>query len=171
MRSGVLILAVSSSMFLSGCLSNPMSSDEFRKIAKGGHMFVKTESLTVERSLAAVGGTFKKKAPECLEVQMTSQKKPVIGFAGAPRVYAISRSTVLVSARKVELIVQVKSVGNMAKEPEGGNYIFVADVVPAGANKVRMDVYRAPRTDALLAAVKGWATGKMLGCPDPTTFM
>lgn len=150
-----------------------MTADEFRTVVKGGHLLAsKPESFVVDRPLSGVVGTFKKKAPECLEIQASSQANPVIGFKGSPHVYAIAKPTVIASAEKMEFFLQVKYVGNLAKEPEGGMYMLVADATHVDKQKTRIDVYRtAVRSDVLLAAVKGWASGQNLGCPDPASFM
>ena len=172
MRISAFIIAIAS-VFLTGCASIPNTAGEFRDIAKGGHMLLKKpESFVVDRPLSAVVSTFKKRAPECLVLEATSQSKPVIGFAGSPRVYATTKPTIVASAEKMEFYRQLRTIGNMLKEPEGGQYMFLVDATPVDKQKTRIEIYRtAIRSDTLMEAITGWATGKNMGCPDPATFM
>jgi hypothetical protein len=58
---------------------------------------------------------------------------------------------------------------NVSEEPEGGYYLLVADAYPINKNKTRVDLYGLSMGhDVLIKAVKGWATGENVGCPDLT---
>lgn len=161
------------SVFLTGCVSIPKTAEDLRSAAREGSVFLKKpESFIVDRPFAAVVSTFKKMAPECLEVQASTQTNPAIGFKGKPRIYGIAKSTVNASADKMELYLQIKTVGNLMTEPEGGQYMFVADATPVDQRRTRIDIYRTSmRSDVLLDAITGWASGKNPGCPDPKSFM
>jgi hypothetical protein len=63
-------------------------------------------------------------------------------------------------------LVQVKSIGNMAKEPPDGNFYLVADATPLGKGRTRVQVYRSGAV-AIKEAVRNWANGNERGCPDP----
>jgi hypothetical protein len=55
-----------------------------------------------------------------------------------------------------------------SKPPPGGVYIFVADATPQG-NRTRIQIYGPSKGyDVLHRAVRGWASGENLGCPDMT---
>ena len=158
-------LAALAGAALAGCFATPMTPGEFRETIKGSGMG-KHESFEVKRPVGEVARSFKKKAPECLNYKLTSTQTPTIGVSSSPRVYAVAREKVIQSGGRVELHFQVESVGNLAKEPPGGNYIVVADAVSLGADRTRVDIYRGG--GALVAqAIRAWASGDERGCPDP----
>ena len=57
------------SLAIAGCALNPMTPDEFRK----GTVLMKKESYTVDRPVAAIAQTFRKRAPECLDLNLYTQ--------------------------------------------------------------------------------------------------
>lgn len=155
-------------MAVAGCALNPMTPDEFRK----GTVLMKKETYTVDRPLAAIAQTFRKRAPECLDLNLYTQQQVLIGFNGSPHHAGTSKASVLANGDKVELHVQVDYKADLARRPEGGNYYFIADAQAVGPGRTRIDVYRAAiRTDVLLEAVKGWSYGTSQGCPDPKSFL
>ena len=82
------------------------------------------------------------------------------------------KPTVVVTSRKAELHVQQhhdQGVLAVSKEPEGGYYLLVADAQPVTQTKTRVDLYRPSMGHrVLIQAVKNWATGENVGCPDLT---
>jgi hypothetical protein len=77
-----------------------------------------------------------------------------------------------VTEEKAELHVQqhhATGVLNVTEEPNGGYYLLVADAFPLDKKRTRVDIY-GPSTgqDVLIKAIKGWATGENIGCPDLT---
>ena len=82
------------------------------------------------------------------------------------------KPTVLVTGKKAELHVQFhhdQGVINVSKEPAGGYYLLVADAQPVTHTKTRIDLYRPSMGHGvLIQAVKNWATGENVGCPDLT---
>jgi hypothetical protein len=150
---------------LGGCFTIPMNAAQYRETIKD-NSFGKIERFEVKRSVADVARSFKKKAPECLNFQLTSTKTPTIGFGSSTRVYAIAKPTVIQSANRVELHFQVQSVGNLAKEPPDGNYYLVADAQAVGKDRTKVEIYRAAAA-VVAEAVRAWANGDERGCPDP----
>lgn len=56
-----------------------------------------------------------------------------------------------------------------ARKPDGGYYLLVADAQPVTQTKTRIDLYRPSMGHGvLIQAVKNWATGENIGCPDLT---
>jgi hypothetical protein len=53
-------------------------------------------------------------------------------------------------------------------DPDGGYYVFVADMEKTAANKTRMTMYGSsfPTWRPIFDAVKGWGEGKNVKCPD-----
>ncbi|MGQ0666427.1 MAG: hypothetical protein ACT4O4_05270, partial [Nitrospiraceae bacterium] len=82
------------------------------------------------------------------------------------------KPTVLVTAKKAELHVQFhhdQGVVSVSKEPAGGYYLLVADAIPTTQSKTRIDLYRPSiGHGVLIQAVRNWATGENVGCPDLT---
>lgn len=152
---------------LSACVSIPQSPIEHREAAKSGRTFFTAESFDVNRPFAEVAKAFKQMAPECLSFTLTHTEKPVIGFGSSTRQVATAKPTVLVSRNKAELHFQTQFKNVVVKEPKGGTYYLIADAYPIGNGKTRVDIYRA-QVQLVADAVKGWATGENLGCPDAT---
>jgi hypothetical protein len=168
-----IIALASAAAVLAGCAGNPKTSAELREVARGGHMLLKKpESFVVDRPFAAVAATFRKRAPDCLDIDRNVQQTPTIGFAGSPRLRGGSRSTLLVSGQTMELALRISQAGDLSKDAESRDILFVADAEAVGPGKTRIDIYRtAVRSDALYEAVRGWAEGTTQGCPDPQTFL
>ena len=155
----------------SGCsMHQPQSAEEFRQMLPGS-MFGKHETFEVNRSLAKVTSSFKKRAGKCLNMVVerttTNQYGQVMG-----RINTTYTPTVRAGKKKTELIVQQLPEGNvilLGEIPKKGMYFFVADAVKAGKKKTKIDFYRGSiGSDTLARAVKNWATGKNMGCPDLT---
>lgn len=158
------LLAISTLLgFLAGCAAVSTPDDYRAAIDKS--RFGKVERFEVNRSVSQVTQSFKKKAAECLSYELTSTTKPTIGTSSTA-VYAIATATVLQNEGKTELHFQVKSVGNLAPEPEKGNYFLIADVQALGKSKAQV-VIRRVQAVAVAEAVRAWAAGNERGCPDP----
>jgi hypothetical protein len=156
---------------LSACAGLPLTAAEFRQAARNRAAFSTSESFEVKRPFAEVVQTFKKKAPECLSYDIGSTRKPVIGFGSSTHFYGRAKPTLSVSANKAELDFQVKYKSTATKAPDDGYYYLVADIYPLGANRTRVDLYWRTKVDTLARAVRGWATGENLGCPDPSAYL
>ncbi|HLQ02986.1 MAG TPA: hypothetical protein VK143_11890 [Burkholderiales bacterium] len=162
---GLSMLLVS---LLWGCGSLPQTPAEHREAAKSGRTFFRSDSFEVKRPLAEVARTFQKKAPECLSFSMATTTRPNIGFGSTTNVWGKTKQTVLASANRAELHFQAKIKGQVGEEPEDGVYYMVADAYPVGKDRTRVDMYWITRVDLLAQAIRGWASGENLGCPDPT---
>lgn len=147
-----------------------MTPNEYRQAAKAGNVLSMFESFEVNRSLPDVAATFKERAKECLSYKLGSTMKPVIGFGSSTKYFAVTKQTVKKSKDKVELYFQVKYENTVTKEPEGGSYHLIADGIAKG-NKTRINIYMRNKVGVLAEAIKGWASGQNLGCPDPSQYM
>ena len=82
------------------------------------------------------------------------------------------KPTVVVNGERAELHVQqLHKTGVMypSKPPEGGIYLLVADAYPRPGNRTRIQTYGPSKGyDVLYRAVRGWASGDNVGCPDMT---
>jgi hypothetical protein len=154
---------------LAGCVSQlPQNAEEFRKAVPGAFM-AKTETIEVARPLREVAANFRKRAPECLDVtvEMTSQTN-----MSYQHIVTAYKPTVVVTKERAELHVQQDHKTGVMKihaEPPGGHYLLVADAYPIDNNHTRLEFFGPSKGyDVLIRAVKGWASGENLGCPDMT---
>jgi len=155
---------------LASCaIKQPQTAEEFRKAVGGGAMMTKTESYEVNRPLRDVAAAFQRRAPECLRVSVRTVSQTTGSYQNILTEYT---PTVLAGGERAELHVQqLHKTGVLypSKPPPGGVYIFVADAYPEGAKRTRIQIYGPSRGyDVLHRAVRGWASGENMGCPDMT---
>lgn len=167
MKKQVVLIVVFFILMFFGCaIHHPQTAEEFRKAAPGAFMG-KLETFQVNRTFKEVAKTFQKKAPECLNVTIKTTSQTRTSYQVIVTTY---NPTVLVSDQKAELHVQMhheQGVMKVSQEPEGGYYLLVADAIPLDKNTTRVDLYRPSMGyDTIIKAIKGWATGENLGCPD-----
>lgn len=155
-------------LWLTGCISHPQTAEEFRKAVPGA-LTAKVETFQVERPFRDVASTFQEMAPACLNKRIKTTSQTRMSYQVIVTAY---KPTVVVREDKAELHVQMlheQGVLNVSKVPDGGYYLLVADAQPVGQDKTRIDLYRpAIGHGVLVKAVKGWATGEHVGCPDLT---
>ena len=171
MSRTALLAAALAGALLSGCAAmtgHPQNAEEFRQAVPGAFLG-EVETFEVERPFSEVAGTFQRKAPECLNVSIRSVSS---GYMHYQVIVTTYKPTVMVNGDRAELHVQFhhdQGVMNVTKEPEGGYYLLVADLFPAGAGRTRVDLYRPSMGhDVLVKGIKGWAASDSAGCPDLT---
>jgi hypothetical protein len=79
---------------------------------------------------------------------------------------------VIVGKDRAELHVQqdhLQGVMHVSEVPPGGYYLMVFDAIKVDANTTRIEYY-GPSVgfESMVTAIKGWASGKNVGCPDLT---
>lgn len=153
---------------LIGCISHPQTADEFRKAVPGAFS-AKVETFEVNRPFTQVATTFQRMGPDCLAKTIKTTSQTNNSFQVIVTTY---KPTVVVTGKKAELHVQQhhdQGVVNVSKEPQGGYYLLVADAQPITPSKTRIDLYRPSMGHSvLIQAVKNWAAGENVGCPDLT---
>ena len=164
-----LALTTIITVFLTGCVGQmPQNADEFRKELPGAFLG-EVEKFEVDRSFTDIGKTFQKMAPKCLDVTIKSTSQTSTSYQVIVTKW---NPTVKVTKQKAELHIQQlheQGVMNVYKVPPGGYYMMVVDATPTGENKSQVTMYRSSvGNDTLVKAIKGWASGKNLGCPDLT---
>ena len=161
-------IAVVASLAAVACAPMPQTAEEFRKAVPGAVM-AKTDSYEVNRSMKDVAATFRRKAPECLNVSVRTVSQTTTSYQNILTEY---KPTVVVNGERAELHVQqLHKTGVMypSKPPEGGIYLLVADAFPLPGNRTRIQTYGPSKGyDVLYRAVRGWASGENVGCPDMT---
>jgi len=143
---------------LAGCGPLPQTAQQFREQFPGSFIG-SVQTLEVDRPYQDVSKTFQAKASECLYVSVRSD------------IVTTYKPTVVVGDKRTELHLQRRYDGdviNLYKEPEGGQYVLVADATPLPANRTKVDIYGLWRgVGAVVKAITAWANGNT-GCPDMT---
>ncbi len=171
-----LLIIIVLGFSLSGCFgAAPQSAEEYRKAIGAGGFLTKFETFEVNRSYKKVSKIFKKQAKKCLNMSVKTTTSSRTGYGGVMRQVMITdyNTKVKVGKKRTELAVQQHhtSAGmiKLSKEPEGGYFFLVADATRIGKNKTKIDIYSPSiGVKTMLKAIKGWATGKVKGCPDLT---
>jgi hypothetical protein len=168
-RLAAMLAAAAGGALLQGCGGMPQTAEEFRKAVPGA-MLTKTDTYEVSRSYRDVASTFQRKAPECLNMAVRTVSQTSTSYQNILTEY---KSTVVAGGDRAELHLQQMHKGGgviyPSKPPEGGSYIIVADAYPLAGNRTRMQLY-GPSIgyDVVYRAIRGWANGDNLGCPDMT---
>lgn len=169
MKQPVVKILALSTVLLSGCATHhPQSAEEFRQAVPRAYL-AKTETFEVNRPLRDVAQTFQEKALECLNVTTKTTSQTNTSYQVIVTAY---KPTVVVTEERAELHVQQHHKAGVLKvteEPEGGYYLLVTDAYPVDKNRTRVQLFGPSLGyDVLIRAVKGWASGENLGCPDMT---
>ena len=167
-----LILVFAIVAVAAGCVKPPKTADGFRELARSGSRWAAVDRFVVNRPYRGVARTFQKWSDACLKVRVVTKSSG--GYMSHPTTFKRDyQPTVKVDRRRTEFFVQIHIEGtNLIKvydEAEGGDYVMVADAYPVGRRKTRVELHRVTvGHDVLMNAVRGWATGENLGCPDLT---
>jgi hypothetical protein len=167
-RLHAALAALAGAVALQGCGGMPQTAEEFRKAVPGA-MLTKTDTYEVNRSQRDVASTFQRKAPECLNMAVRTVSQSTTSYQNILTEY---RATTVPGGERAELhLQQLHKTGVIypSKPPEGGVYIIVADAYALPGNRTRMQLY-GPSIgyDVVYRAIRGWASGDNLGCPDLT---
>jgi hypothetical protein len=168
--SGLALVAVA--LVLGGCGMAPKNAEEFRQATRDGQRYglAAVESFEVERPFRDVSVTLQKKADECLKVAVKWSATNTYGNTrSGVRTY---KPTFTANSSKAELHVQRKREGGGEVDvgsPPDGFYHAVLDATPVAKSRTRVEIYTQSKDDDLLRrALRGWAQGSNLGCPDLT---
>jgi hypothetical protein len=169
MKNPVLLTIAIFTIFLSSCAGTmPQTAEEFRQAVPGAFMG-EVETFEVNRPFKDVTKTFQKMAPKCLDVRIKTTSKTYMSYQVIVTKY---NPTVIVTKEKTELYVQERhESGVMAvyEEPEKGHFVMVVDATPLDIKRTQIVMYRPSKgKDVMVKAIKGWAIGKNIGCPDLT---
>lgn len=163
------LMLTGAALVLAGCNMAPKNADEFRQATRDGVRLgvASVETFEVDRSLREVSSTLQRKASECLNVSVNWRATNAYGNTrGGVHTY---KPTFLANANKAELHVQRKRTGGGDVDvgaPADGFYDVVVDATPVTPKRTRIDIYQGDKL--MRTALRGWATGSNLGCPDLT---
>jgi hypothetical protein len=170
MRRQFRLAAAAAAALLAGCAAQqPQTAEEFRRAVPGAFM-AKKETFEVNRPFRAVADTFRKRGPECLSVSLRTTAQTATSYQV---IVADYKPTVLVTGERAELHLQERhkqGVVRVAKEPDDGHYLVVADAYPLERNRTRVEVFGPTGGPGALVirTVKRWASGESTACPDFT---
>lgn len=164
------IAAVAAATLASCAVKQPQTAEEFRQAVPGAFM-AKKETFEVNRPFRAVAETFRKRAPECLSVSVRTTSSQ--SGTSHQVIVADYKPTVVVTGERAELHVQERhkqGAVRVAKEPEDGHYLVVADAYPVDKNKTRLELFGPTGGPGALVirTLKSWASGESTACPDFT---
>ena len=160
-KISIFLTIVLSTLFFSACAPLAQNPDEFRAQFRDS---TGMKSITVDKSYKKVRAQWLKNANRCLHKRIN-----IIG-GGFGTTYQDYTPKVIEKSGKMVLSVQwhMKDLVTAGgKAPKDGVYLFVADAIPQGKKKTRIDFYFSPTwdtTDAILKAVTAWSKGRD-GCP------
>lgn len=153
---------------LEGCVSYPQTAAVYRQQVQDSSFFGEKKSFIVKRNFKKVVSTYRKMANKCLNLKVMTKSNSYMASGTSVDQY---KATFSVSKNKAELHVQ-KSIGSVltpGEVPKNGLYIFVVDIKSMRKNKTKIDMYSGSfGVTSLASAIKGWSTGKNIGCPDLT---
>jgi hypothetical protein len=163
-------IAAIAALLLAGCATQqPQNAEEFRKQAPGAFL-MGSETFEVNRPLRDVAAAWQRRAPECLNASVRTTSQTSTSYQVITTTY---RPTVVVGKERAELHVQRDFKGSgvimVGNPPEGGPYIIVADAYPLPGNRTKVQMLAPTKGQAVvIRAIKSWASGENLGCPDLT---
>jgi hypothetical protein len=167
---GRIVSCTAVATLLAGCATQqPQNAEEFRKVAPGAFLMA-SETLEVNRPLRDVGAAWQRRAPECLNASVRTTSQTSTSYQVITSTY---KPTVVVGKDRAELHVQREFKGSgvitVGNPPQGGPYIIVADAYPLPGNRTRLQLIAPSKgQDVVIRAIKSWASGENLGCPDLT---
>ena len=155
--------------FLTGCVtSHPQTADEFR-VAVPGAFLAEVDRYEVSEPFHKVAARFEKMAPKCLNVTIKTVSQSTTSYQVIVTDY---KPTVIVGKDRAELHLQQhhrQGVLKITEEPEGGYYLMVFDAIKLDGGNTGIEYYGPSMGhETIIKAVKGWATGENVGCPDLT---
>lgn len=170
---------VSATALLASCASiygtYPSTPDFLVQNAKDGKIITDKDIFEVKRPFAQVSEVLKNKAHECLRrgISFTSQGDSSGGVRLKQQNIRELTPKVIADKRRTRLTLQVKSTDgntvNLAPPPPDGWYMMVVDVYPVDNHTTRVEsYYQQTSFKGAFTAVKLWANGTNMNCPDLT---
>jgi hypothetical protein len=170
MKNPYIFYAAIAGTLLSGCVGHmPQTADEFRTELPGAFLG-EVEKFDVSRSYTDIGKSFQKMAPKCLDVRIKTTSQTNTSYQVIVTKW---NPTVKITDQKAELHIQQlheQGVLNVYEVPEKGYYTMVVDAIPTGKKTSQVVMYRASVGNKTLnKAIRGWARGENIGCPNLTS--
>jgi len=171
----ILLHVVVIASLVSGCATppTPQNAQEFRTVVTQGAYGTFIESFVVNRPYKEVAAIVKAKTNECLNAKVDYKSCTNTTSSSTCKNYADTYvAKVVDGAGKTEVRVQFRRAGEGVgeihlggKPPADGSYIMVADIMPAGNSKTKIEMYRTTFFKAVPGAIRHWSNSTSQGCP------
>jgi hypothetical protein len=151
---------------LASCAAAPKTVSEFRTAVTQGASFMTHETYIINREFPVVVKNVGDKSKECLGFGYTT--RTTVGTSSRQTNVTYHPTVKLISNGKAEMFLQEKRTPQPIGSPEGGAYIFLADINRVSETNTRITMYGPtfPTWTPIFSAIKGWAEGKSVKCPD-----
>ena len=163
MRSAFILVCA---VFLASCATAPKTVSEFREAMIKRPAFSKQEVHDISRDFSSVVNDVKRKSTECLQFGFRTTTQ---WGSNVSQTTSVFRPRVqVVGVGKAEMTMQMERQPKSSNAPEGGAYVFLADIGRATPAKTRITMYGTsfPTWQPIFDAIKGWSEGKNIKCPD-----
>lgn len=162
------MLVLFASVLLASCAAAPQSVKEFRDAMSAGPAFTKQESHDINRGFSDVVRDIDRKSMECLRFGWTATTRNLSGAVSRESTVVFHPHVRVIGGNTAEMIMQMEHVPKAVGSPDGGAYVFLADIKQMGAGKTHMIMYGSsfPTWQPIFDAVKGCGEGKNVACPD-----
>jgi hypothetical protein len=157
------ILASMLVLLASACVKQPKTPAEFRAAVQEGSLMTKKEERKITRGFSAAFASVRAGAERCLNTSKTSSTP---GKYGPETSRVDYHATVKGEANSAEVTVQMSAANMIGSYPEGGPFIFVADLAGSGDDATSVTVYAAGKGRDISEPLFAWAAGKGEACPE-----
>ena len=151
---------------LASCATAPKTVSEFRTAVSQGTAFMTQETHNINREFSIVVKNVESKSKECLGFGYTT--RTTAGASLRQTTVTYHPTVKVVGNGKAEMFMQEKRTPQPVGSPEGGAYIFLADINRVSATQTRVTMYGPsfPTWKPIFRAIKGWAEGENVNCPN-----
>jgi hypothetical protein len=164
-----VIIFVLLAVLLADCGSLPKTPEILVQNANEGVVTSEKDVFEVKRPLSLVTEVFKKKAAECFQQELIRTWKQ----GGLDRRQVIAfKPKMIIGKQHTRFALQARITEGSTEPgditPDGGNFLVV-DAYMVGRNMTRVESsYQQSSFHGAFTAVKLWATGTNMDCPDLT---
>ena len=157
MKKALIAAAAVSAAALSSCsLNYPKTRAEFT-----GHPDIQKETYTVSRNLDAVVASLDKQAKTCVNGESVQTRMSGSMVTTSRDMYLMTVAKT--SSSRGELTYRQGS-NNTIGEPDGGMFMFAADLEAQGAKSTKLTLYHGYMQGTLINAIKEWSKGNTDTC-------
>jgi hypothetical protein len=158
-------------VMLTGCVTGgmPQTVEEFRiAITNSSSMFIKTETVEINRPFSKVYADVKKYGEKCMNYKETVTSRSRTSYQKITTYYsALAEKTGKGKGQIAMQLYHAEGVLKVYEEPEGGYFYFLADMTSKGRNNTLLEMHGGSfgKKD-LYKAMESWANGKKYkNCP------
>lgn len=162
---------------VSSCATGPYAQNPHEFInyfETSNNLFVnslkKKESFSVSRSQTAVAADITKLASSCINGVVVSHTIQQGNYRESGKVRHTAKVSATTDMRKLFSLQMEDTSANRNGVPDGGTYVMVADIRPAGQNITDLTIYYIPGAvySNIAEKIKSWAAGDKKECPKLT---